>query len=352
MERFRQYFVLIFIFLGQYFSVFAQKEPIFSQFYASSIYLNPALSGLEHKVAFSGIHRSQWVGINPYTSSQFAVIVPYHDKGEKNYHKGGFGANILNSNMGGGINLLWFSINAAYNLHIAATTAQNITFGIQLGGIQMQGNSQNYIWGSSYDASTGTQNSTNNNDANYQNIPSKFHPEVGAGLLYYYNAGRNIYQPGISAYFGFAASHLTRPNESYVQGVTVRAPILLKFHGGIEIHVAKNLNFSPNYIYVLQASDNMLMAGGNFTYLFTDHEEYLRPTKIAIGSSYRFNDGLVFLLGFGNKHFNLGLSYDFGTSALSKSGFGTASTYEISFKTTVHFSKKTKKSSKFHTPLM
>jgi hypothetical protein len=62
---------------------------------------------------------------------------------------------------------------------------------------------------------------------------------------------------------------------------------------------------------------------------------------------------MIFQIGFGSKYYGVGFSYDFYTNELKKnlSGFfGNA--YEISFKTTLHVSKKAKKTSKFHTPLM
>jgi type IX secretion system PorP/SprF family membrane protein len=339
--------------------LFAQNEQVFSQFYASSLYLNPALSGLEHKFAISGIHRSQWLGTNPIQTSALSLIIPYHDKGENAYHKGGFGANFYTSNNGtNGIVTTGFSINGAYNLHIAATTAQNLTFGLQLGLIQKQYNAiENARFGSNYDI-----NSPDGYNPNAPKEPliagqpfSKIMPDVSAGLLYYYNAGRNIYAPGISFYFGSAFSHLNRPNESVLLNQKDNTKIMVKIHSGFEIHIAKMLNLSPNIIYIVQGQHNFVTTGANFTYLLPDHDEHIKPTRIAFGASHRFTtqgNAMVFQLGFGSKTYNLGFSYDYYLSDIKTALTLGGNAFEVSFKTTLHVGKKAKKSSKFHTPLM
>jgi type IX secretion system PorP/SprF family membrane protein len=342
-------------------NVYAQNEPVFSQFYASSLYLNPALCGLEHKFAVTGIHRTQWAGINPYNTNSLSVILPFHSKNEEASHKGGMGANFFSAAAGDGgqYNMTGFSLSGAYNLHITATTPQNLTFGLQVGFVQINAfSNSNMNWGRGYDPnSTDNINRSNSNDPLYQSAGSltKIYPDINAGLLYYYNAGRNIYAPGIGFYLGLAFSHLNRPNQSIIPIQTSTVPVMIKIHSGFEIHIAKMLNFSPNLLYVSQGSINLVMTGASFTYLLPDHDEYLKPTRIAFGSSYRFvKDGnaLIFSVGFGSKSYNLGFSYDLYTESI-KSALGFVNNaYELSFKTTFHLSKKAKKSSKFHTPLM
>ena len=177
-------------------------------------------------------------------------------------------------------------------------------------------------------------------------------PDIAAGLLYYYNAGRNIYAPGISFYLGVAFSHISSPNVSVIQDQIAPLPFMFKLHSGLEIHVAKMLNFSPNVLFAVQGKYSLFTLGGNFTYLLPDHDEYFKPTRIAFGSSYRFGDAIIFSVGFGSKSYNLGFSYDWYTSSIKNALTLTGNAYEISFKTTFHIGKKAKKSSKFHTPLM
>lgn len=312
------------------------------------------MSGLEHRFAVGAIARTQFVGLNPVQIGLVNVILPYHDKGENAYHKGGLGANVWTSRYDAqGINSLGASLNAAYNLHIAATTAQNLTFGLQLGFVQRQFGASNYQWGSSYDPTSNNGIGSNTSDPAFQGSSyTKLYPDIGAGILYYYNAGRDIYAPGISAYIGLVGLHLNMPNESFVSGKSSPVPILFRAHGGIELHVAKRLNASPNFLFNIQGPSTFYMAGLTFTYLLPDQDDYLRPTKLVFGSSYRNGSDLVALLGFGSKYYSLGFSYDLGIFGLSKSTGKSISAYELSLKTTFQINSKTKKSSKFHTPLM
>ncbi|MFN0049499.1 MAG: PorP/SprF family type IX secretion system membrane protein [Cytophagales bacterium] len=344
--------LLLFFLCG---NTLAQSDPQPSQFYASSIYLNPAMSGLEHNFAVGGIYRIQNVGIVPYQIGLINAIIPYHDKGETNYHKGGFGVNVWNARSGDGTsNHLGASLNAAYNLHIAATTAQNLTFGVQIGFIQRQySNVSNYQFGSQYNEAVGYDASIPS-DALFSgtNTLTKIVPDITAGILYYYNAGRDVYAPGLSAYIGVVGAHLNQPNAAFVGGQTSVIPILFRLHGGIEVHVAKRVNMSPNFLFTTQSQFSFAMAGLNFTYLFPDHDEFLKPTRFLFGGAYRFDDAAVGLVGFGSKYYNLGFSYDFGVGSLTQSFGKIVSAYEVSLKTSIHIGSKTKKSSKFHTPLM
>ncbi len=345
-------FLLVFIFSKL---TLAQTEPQPSQFYASSIYLNPAMSGLEHNFAIGGLYRTQWQGVTPYQLALINAIIPYHDKGEKNYHKGGFGVNVWNASAGSGnLNSLGASLNGAYNLHIAASTAQNLTFGLQIGFIQKQiSNLNNYQYGSQYDPTKpdGFGSGASTPDANLSSVPPKIVPEISAGVLYYYNAGRDIYAPGISAYIGFVAANINQPNDAFLSGQKGKIPLVFKLHGGIEVHVAKRLNMSPNFLFTM-SKVNFAMAGLNFTYLFPDHDDFIKPTRVLFGGAYRFGDAIVGQVGFGSKYYNLGFSYDLGFGGISQVYGKALSAYEISLKTSIHIGSRAKKSSKFHTPLM
>ncbi|MDX2191615.1 MAG: PorP/SprF family type IX secretion system membrane protein [Bacteroidota bacterium] len=354
MSKLNKWFSLVFgILMFAFFNTFGQQDPIFSQLYASSIYLNPALSGLEHRFSVNAIHREQWTSTTPFQTTSLSIILPYHDKGEDAYHKGGFGLNIYQENAGSGArNTLGATLNGAYNIKINSTIAQNLTFGASLGIIQYTYGPRK--WGSGYDIySDNLYNSATSNDGAFQTVAPKIIPAVSAGFLYYYNAGRNIYAPGISFYLGSAFSHLTSPNEAFAEGKTSNLPVLIKVHSGLEIHVAKMLNLSPNFVWWSQGKTNFVSTGANFTYLLPDHDEYLKPTRLVFGASYRIGDAIIPQFGFGSKYYGIGLSYDIYTTAMSQSQLGPGTNaFEVSAKTTLSFSKRSKKTTKFHTPLM
>jgi type IX secretion system PorP/SprF family membrane protein len=329
----------------------AQHDPIFSQFYASNAYLNPALNGLEHRFALSLIHRNQWFGLNPYISNLLNVSIPYHDKGENAYHKGGLGLTVLNASAANGnYSQNGAYINAAYNLRISSTTKQTLTFGMQIGFMQVAGNQNSYLWGSQYDP---TSSNGYNTSSVVPTVNNATYPDIGVGAIYYYNAGRNSFQPGMSMYLGIAIDHLNSPNESVFSGQSSKVPVNFKIHTGLETYIAPKINFSPNLLYSTQSSNSLLQIGGNITYMFKQHEAYLKPVRMSLGAAFRNSDkAFIFLFNIGSKQYNLGLSYDFGTSNLSSLSGKSVGTYEISFKTTAHINKKAAKTNKYHTPLM
>lgn len=365
LKKFTYNFLFLYLLLLQIRSM-SQSDPAFSQFYASSIYLNPAIAGLEHRFAITGIHRSQQVlgngerNSNPtsgtsYNTQSLAIIIPWHgSKDEEAPQRGGFGINVYHAGAGNTMNTLGFSFGGAYNLKFGSSVPQNFTFGLQGGILQRNIDPNSLRLGSGYDGSGGFNASSSTDELIKSNQKmSKIMPDIMAGVLYYYNAGRNVYAPGISFYLGLVAGHLNAPNQSPFANKTDKISTTFKFHSGIEIHIAKKINMSPNVFWIKSGSNTAFTLGTTFTYLIPDHDEYFKPTRLVFGYSYRFADAMIFQFGFGSKYYGLGFSYDFYTNDFKKSLSGIAgNAYEISFKTTLHISKKSKKSSKFHTPLM
>jgi hypothetical protein len=84
------------------------QDPVFSQFYNSPVYLNPALIGEEENLFINFAHRSQWRSLEfPYTTSQVSLVFPYfkdkHTKPEG--HVGGIGVSFYGDEAGQGSNL-------------------------------------------------------------------------------------------------------------------------------------------------------------------------------------------------------------------------------------------------------
>ncbi|MBY0426070.1 MAG: PorP/SprF family type IX secretion system membrane protein, partial [Cytophagales bacterium] len=128
------YFGIILFFLGVSFCVQNAKaqDPVFSQFYAAGLYLNPALAGAEKDISFSTNYRSQWKNVVvPYTTNQYTFIYPFVSHGIKNSHKGGIGASYYNDRAGdGNFKTNAFNANFAYNLQLSYTGLHYLSFGI------------------------------------------------------------------------------------------------------------------------------------------------------------------------------------------------------------------------------
>jgi type IX secretion system PorP/SprF family membrane protein len=352
-KRLKLIFAISFLFLLR--TAHAQ-DPAFSQYYASGLYLNPSLAGIEPNWAASLNYRYQWGFLGKaFNTSQLSFIVPFHSKKITKRHLGGAGVSLFNDRApvistnnveSGYLMATGGTVNAAYILPL--TRLQNIIFGVQVGGIYKTLDLSSLQWGSQFDPNVmGGYNRDRSNPVAADGLVSrKLMPDVGAGVLYYFNVDRDYRKLGYSAFAGFSAYHLNRPNESLVKGNVSRLPVLLKGHAGVEITLTERINVSPNVLIAIQDKVNQVNAGAYFTYLFSDSKDVLTPNTFILGGWYRLRDAVIFSTGLGNSYYTLGFSFDLNSSNLRYSTKGQGA-YEISLKIT---QPRNKKKIRFHTP--
>ncbi|MFN3403664.1 MAG: type IX secretion system membrane protein PorP/SprF [Cytophagaceae bacterium] len=351
MHSFRRQFYLLpviwVLVLGSTVSVRAQ-DAHFSQYYSSALYLNPSMAGVYPGPTFSSNYRSQWGSIAvPYTTSQISLIMPLYAKREfDDAHLGGLGLSVYNDRAGdGNLKTTGINFNAAYNLPLSANRMQSLIFGVQGGFIQKNIDFANLQWGEQYNPYLGDfDQSITPNESNIRTRAT--YPDVGAGLMYYYNAGRNFEEKGLSGYLGFSAYHLNRPNESMISGMVSNLPMLFKAHAGVEFKVGQKVNFSPNLLVMQQGDFRLFNGGAYLTYQFLDQRKYLAPSDVIFGAWYRLKDSFIFAVGFGNQSYTLGFSYDYNNSTL-RANTGGRGAYEISLVLT---KIKEKRIRRFYTP--
>jgi type IX secretion system PorP/SprF family membrane protein len=143
--------------------------------------------------------------------------------------------------------------------------------------------------------------------------------DAGAGVLYF------DAQPGKKAnlYAGFAASHLTRPEDHFRATGNNRLPVRLNAHAGVRINVNDRFSITPNVLYVSQGNASIKMIGAYAQF------KALENTELMLGGNYRFNDAISPFVGFTYGNFLLGASYDINNSDLGRMVSGV-NTFEIS----------------------
>src|SRR5690606_29388690 len=112
------------------------QDPVFSQFYTSGLYLNPALAGLEKDVVLGMNYRSQWSGVNlPFRTFQFSAIHPILQQGVKSKHLGGFGASLFSEEAGPNREIIsqGLSIPSSYNFQLNRDGNHPIAAALQFG---------------------------------------------------------------------------------------------------------------------------------------------------------------------------------------------------------------------------
>lgn len=299
--------VLLLIFLCSLLSGKAQ-DPNFSQFFASPLTLNPALTGkFEGTVRVAGNYRNQWPTINnaftTYTASVDAGIlknrIPEFDQ---------FGVGVLAFSDKSGNGVLQ---NNAIALSTSYHKALDENGYSQLGlGFQGSFVSKNlditrvkFLDQLRADGFTGvTEEIFSQNQLNLSYF------DMNVGLLFNGSTdGYNNYYVGASMY------HITRPKESFNGGAYVLDPRLtLQAGGRLPLAEFNSVHFSA--IHSRQANAVNTVIGG--AYMLNVNQDPQSPTNLYFGSWVRLGDAVIPYIGLEFSGFHFGATYDVNTSSL------------------------------------
>lgn len=324
------------------------QDPVFSQFYNASMYLNPALAGLEREVMAGINYRSQWQSIGvPFTTFQITYVHPIIKRGVRPIHLGGVGVSLLNDRTGenGEFNQLGALFTGAYNLHLNSYGTSFITFGLQGGVVQKTVNPGALQWSSQYDPLTGFDNSAG--PGIWSESARTYYPLFNLGISWSMRRGKNYSGRKVSVYQGLAISNLNRPDVSVFDDGADPIPITLKVHGGAEFAISAKASFAPHYLVQHQASEFQVNLGAFFAYYLTDPKTPM-ATMVLAGGWYRLNDAFILSAGMEIKAVRVIFSFDRNVHSLSRY-FGNASAYELSLQWRL---KKGNQLRRFGTPMI
>lgn len=327
--------------------VFGQS-PSFSQYYASALYLSPALTGLEKDVYMGMNYRSQWSGAGiPFSTFQFSFISPILKPGTRTKHLGGLGATFYNDAAGPAKEFRnnALMVSGAYNFHLTRYGNNIISVGLQAGAMQQRVNADNMQWASQYSPDMGYDAGRpgENGAINSQVI----NPLVNTGVMWSYTTRGRLSSRAFSAFSGLVASNLL-PVRSYTGDREPNA-MLFKFHGGLSSLWKRKLEISPNYLVQYQNHAYEVNVGAYFSYYI--QPPYLQDsqrTKLMVGGWYRFQDAVILSAGLSTRSWNFAFSYDNNMSSLTRV-FGYANAYEVSLAYKIIVSKGFKR---FSSPLI
>lgn len=273
------------------------QDPQFTQFYANPLYLNPALAGSNICPRVCINYRNQWPGISATYVTTSASIDKFIYK-----IKGGLGLLVTNDRAGQGtINSSTVSAMYAYQLKIRRNFTMN--FGLEATYAQKVLDWNKLTFGDMIDNKHGFVYNTSE-------VPKALKREYAD-----FDAGVMAFTKKF--FVGFAAHHLTQPNEGFIS--ESRLPLKITAHAGavFPLKGAKgNVSISPNILYQRQ---------GNFQQF--DIGFYVRKSAIVGGLWYRSNDSFIALIGLLTGMFKCGYSYDITISKLTNA---TAGAHEFS----------------------
>lgn len=110
--------------------VFAQQDAQFSQYMFNNLYLTPAHAGVDGVTSLTAFHRSQWLGYQSSFGDGGAPVTQMVSFNTPIYKiKSGFGAYVMNDNLGPQNNL---EIQASYAYHLGLKESK-LSFGMRVG---------------------------------------------------------------------------------------------------------------------------------------------------------------------------------------------------------------------------
>lgn len=290
----------------------------FSQFYSAPTTINPAFAGANVCSRFTLNYRNQWSGI-PGT---FTTYQASFDHTLKRINSG-IGVQFFSDKAGvASLRTTQIAILYAYEARINKKLIGR--GGISAGSVQRKADYSTFLFGDQI---------ARNSASSVENLPTNgiTYLDLGAGILLYTS----------KAWFGLAASHLNKPDQSLMNN-TSPLPAEVKIHGGykfvIEEHetsnkripyvntvtLAYNVKHSEKFYQMdlgIYYTKNWFVIGGWYRGI-----PLYKPT-----ADYANNDALVFLVGITSEKFRLGFSHDWTLSRLSNAQSNGSNEISVSY---------------------
>lgn len=292
------------------------QDPIFSQFFAAPLQLNPAFAGTTLAPRFSFNYRHQYPSFDN-TLAYSTYGASFEQEVER--LNSGFGLLLLGDAAGDGL-YRTTQVSAIYGYKVQLTRDYFVRFGLEAGLLQARVDWNRLLFEDQLDRILGRFGPTGD-----PFLSEEERPDVTSATLFDASAGVLFYGKGM--YAGVSLKHMNRPNISFLginENLFSGLPMRLTVHAGSEIDLGKRNKrgdrtfISPNVMYVKQGDTGQVMAGSYF------------GAGIAYGGAwFRHNftlaDAVVISGGVRSGPYRIGYSYDFTVSDLA----GTGNTHEI-----------------------
>jgi type IX secretion system PorP/SprF family membrane protein len=289
-------------------SVSNAQDPNFSQFFASPLTLNPALTGkFDGVYRVAGNFRNQWPTINnAFVTKTASIDFGILQNRLAEIDKLGVGLLFVTDNAGDGVLVTNYGgLSLAYHKGLDENGYNQIGIGFQATLASKRLDITKVKFGDQL-TPLGFTGVTSEIFSNKQ--ISINYVDVNAGVLY--NGSTNGYN---NFYIGASMYHINRPTETFKGGqYLLSARTTFQAGGKIPAGPYNYLHFAANHS--IQAKAHNTMIGGAYSYNINQNEE--NPTNIYIGSWYRFNDAVIPYIGLEVGGLTIGASYDANTSSL------------------------------------
>jgi type IX secretion system PorP/SprF family membrane protein len=284
------------------------QDPNFSQFFASPLTLNPALTGkFDGLYRIAGNYRNQWPTINnAYTTATVSADFNIMKNRISDLDQFGIGVMGFTDRAGNGVlTNNYAALSVAYHKGLDEDGYHQIGAGFQGTYISKRLDLTKVFFADQL-TPFGFTGVTSESFTDQQVNLSYF--DLNAGVLY--NGSTNGYN---NFYIGASMYHINRPKETFQKGnYLLSARTTIQAGGRIPVGPYNFLHVAANHS--MQAKAHNTMVGGAFALNLNQDENI--PTSVYFGSWFRFGDAIIPYIGleFGEWHF--GASYDVNTSSL------------------------------------
>ena len=284
------------------------QDPAFSQFYSNPLYLNPAFAGANNGGCPTANlnYRDQWPGIG-------RTYVTYSASYDQHIDAlgGGLGVIVAQDKSGSGnLNTLHASLLYSYLLEVNRDLIIKAGFEASYRSLNLDWD--NLTFGDMIDPTYGFIYQTDEDIVN--NADNVSFPDFSAGILGY---TKNMF-------FGFAAHHLTQPDQGFISVSNLPTKYTAHIGGNFPLSRYSNnvTTISPNFLYQKQQDFQQFNYG-----------VYVNRGPIVGGlwtrNSVKNFDSFILMFGLVQDAFKFGYSYDITVSNLKNSN--TLGAHELSF---------------------
>ena len=228
MERLNRFYLLLLIITISCAKAFAQDH-MYSQFFDSPVYLNPALNGqFEGDLRMNLIYRNQYSSLAGGGLSYLTASIDY------NVPKfgGGFGLMVTRASEGTAY-LIKNNLSGIYSYSVGSD-AFVLSFGLQAGVTDRSVDYGKLIFGDQIDPRLGY----------IPGAPTAADPAL-FNNKYYFDSGAGINLTTGDFNIGGALQHLNRPNESFI-GTSAKLPMRGTFHASYRYNITQDDNLDED----------------------------------------------------------------------------------------------------------
>lgn len=310
-----KYLFLLFIGLQ---TVAKAQDPVFSQFYANPILINPAFTGSSGAPHLGFQYRNQWPSWGAYETYAAAFDTYFPEV------KSGLGLYLLSDIQGEGL-VSTSEIQAFYSYQLNMKRDWSVRFGTQLGFGQKSYDWDSYIFLDQIDPITGISEGLGQSGELRPEELTASYFDISSGILF----------SSPEFYAGVSIRHMNRGEDGVIlfnnNRLSSGIPLMLSMQLGTQIDFNKGNNrrsasfISPNILIVKQGDLGQVNAGA-----------YISSSFIFGGAWYRYSwtnqDAVIMMVGYQQGVVKVGYSYDWTISALQAYSGGGAHEIAVSFR--------------------